>query len=930
MDLKYRGKHFPLNSDSVDIDAIRLKALIRTFTSQLYFGCQGPACVTPTCLTFQQRYSPKNADATMGRSSHIAARTQAWSLANIDGCENLICPNKPVMPWYDMNVELSLLAPEPEISDDDELELVAVQLDIERGEVAPLVLKKVPFQHRAESEDHSFTVSPEDGLKRFALMEFWRKNLSFLQTKPAKDEHLQQTLFSTASMRSFEWEEFAIYELECFQRHGMLKHPIQSFTTTVSHIPAEPYSFSYQDIIDLPITSRELEELYQRLSRLTTSICHDKTNKTPPDNDSIKFIENYEAFKVCQAAIRLVVAFTTKNGEIGLSVWEHILEVSRHYDFWSHGHRENCVNTVTIKTVNEYVTILDAFLDPAAYQLVKMVLKVISIRLSYEEQLDVKQMPKSLLFSAKLQKWLTRTPTLYDEAQPYTAQYKSFPIVWNLWLRFMFLKHRDGKCVHKRLDTAGAALTQMKMTSNSYYCKWFKLDGSVTRRQVSKFHTDLVKEDEIHIFEVNWIFETETLRRILFSGSILDCLRNFDEDVANTRLWNSTPKMIQEKIRQDKDLELLLDEALGKDKIAFFRLNIGRDSLLDDVLFQTWDRKENDFKRPLKIQFGDEVGIDEGGLTNEMFSLISQEAANPEYELMEAIEESEDCWFRPMSSQNESVFEKLGAVQALAIYNGVPSPFPLPGLFYSILYYPQYKVRFDEIQESWPVLHRNMSGDLSDADLDFTYTFQSGGTTYLVDMYAKSIEDALPAKFGNAIKSESVTEHNQEAYRNLYAQWLVRLSVQTEVNAFIRGFFSILPLQRLTWLRPKYLHAIASGVQVSIAELRRHTVTEGFEEPKAQIDWLFDLLETIDAESKRKFFKFVFARERLPGVRKGTAMLKVLKAIVPEESSVDGRFMTASTCSARLDLPEYSTREILESMVRKALEHAEVEGFHLA
>lgn len=59
-------------------------------------------------------------------------------------------------------------------------------------------------------------------------------------------------------------------------------------------------------------------------------------------------------------------------------------------------------------------------------------------------------------------------------------------------------------------------------------------------------------------------------------------------------------------------------------------LNIRRENLLDDALSQL-GAKGNQLKKPLKVKFVGEQGVDEGGVRKEFFKLLIDELFNPNY-----------------------------------------------------------------------------------------------------------------------------------------------------------------------------------------------------------------------------------------------------------------------------------------------------------
>jgi hypothetical protein len=69
-----------------------------------------------------------------------------------------------------------------------------------------------------------------------------------------------------------------------------------------------------------------------------------------------------------------------------------------------------------------------------------------------------------------------------------------------------------------------------------------------------------------------------------------------------------------------------------------------------------------DFKKPLKVQFVGEEGIDEGGVQKEFFQLIVAEILDPKFGMFVYQEESRMLLLSMHSLENTDEFELIGIV----------------------------------------------------------------------------------------------------------------------------------------------------------------------------------------------------------------------------------------------------------------------------
>eukprot|EP00443_Scrippsiella_acuminata_P089068 CAMPEP_0115514022 /NCGR_PEP_ID=MMETSP0271-20121206/75406_1 /TAXON_ID=71861 /ORGANISM="Scrippsiella trochoidea, Strain CCMP3099" /LENGTH=166 /DNA_ID=CAMNT_0002944389 /DNA_START=45 /DNA_END=542 /DNA_ORIENTATION=+ len=80
---------------------------------------------------------------------------------------------------------------------------------------------------------------------------------------------------------------------------------------------------------------------------------------------------------------------------------------------------------------------------------------------------------------------------------------------------------------------------------------------------------------------------------------------------------------------------------------VFWVLDIGRDQLVHDTYRALQNASPQDLRKPLKVKFRGEEGVDEGGVAKEYFRLLSQQLFSPAYGMFKCDEESRYLWFDP-------------------------------------------------------------------------------------------------------------------------------------------------------------------------------------------------------------------------------------------------------------------------------------------
>jgi hypothetical protein len=118
------------------------------------------------------------------------------------------------------------------------------------------------------------------------------------------------------------------------------------------------------------------------------------------------------------------------------------------------------------------------------------------------------------------------------------------------------------------------------------------------------------------------------------------------------------------------------------------------------------------------------------------------------------------------------------------------------------------------------------------------------------------------------------------------------------------------------------LERLICGVKsVDIDLLRAHTkLSPDLLESSNKVRWLWEILSEFDEENKIKFVKFCWAQERLPSTSEEFLKLQVTFTI---KSYIDKArkdvFPRADTCFFSIELPEYSSKEVMKKMILQAI-----------
>ena len=101
---------------------------------------------------------------------------------------------------------------------------------------------------------------------------------------------------------------------------------------------------------------------------------------------------------------------------------------------------------------------------------------------------------------------------------------------------------------------------------------------------------------------------------------------------------------------------------------AYLYIEINRDTIIEDTL-NSLIRSDINFRKPLRVKFNGELGVDEGGVQKEFFQLLIRKLLDPNYTMFTYKEDSRMLWFNGNTFESNMKFELIGMVMGIAIYN---------------------------------------------------------------------------------------------------------------------------------------------------------------------------------------------------------------------------------------------------------------------
>jgi len=367
-------------------------------------------------------------------------------------------------------------------------------------------------------------------------------------------------------------------------------------------------------------------------------------------------------------------------------------------------------------------------------------------------------------------------------------------------------------------------------------------------------------------------------------------------------------------------------------------------------LIQGTHAGSRDLKKPLKIQFHGEVGVDAGGVTKEFFQLLSEQLFTTKntYGLWidaQHHNSSAGLWFNPSSLEKDDsglMYTLVGLLMGLAVYNGVVLDVHFPRILYKQLLTTakgkeegNTPITLSDFSELKPEMVRGWMEMLAwDSSEDSAVESQRGclmedvfglvfeGTYYEIDGSTPITVELIEG--GSDIE---VTEKNRDKYVHLYMTWYAELLVKKMFQSFSLGFWTVVSGYTLTLFSPSELELLVEGEPTLDFDAleKEGTVYEGYTAEHICVRRFWDVVKELNDKEKRLFLRFVTGASRPPmgGLSKLIPKLKIQRnGCEPTEL-----LPTAATCFNTLLLPEYGTREKMKRKLLVAIENAS--GFGL-
>ena len=308
---------------------------------------------------------------------------------------------------------------------------------------------------------------------------------------------------------------------------------------------------------------------------------------------------------------------------------------------------------------------------------------------------------------------------------------------------------------------------------------------------------------------------------------------------------------------------------------AFLGINAQRQDLLHDVTKAVAGRSVSMLRRPMKVEYSGEQGVDLAGLTADLLSKTIKADIVRCLDL-NLLREVNGIWFQEGADAPKE-FHRLGILIGLAMYNGVKAlPLDFPLMFYKKLV--GEKLRVSDMQEFDPDLYRGWTQliETSGDDLDMTYEY--------VYKIGEEVRTEILEYEGTEAKPVKVAGEYVEALFKAITDTLIAKSF----TALQVGIETIVPRRVLRLFNSSQLRMLIAGERVidvpeTIRLLKQVTVYIGFVSYEPVITNLWKILSSLSPSQFSRFLDLVTASERIPAQFPANFKFTIFKSGSDEE-----------------------------------------------
>lgn len=322
----------------------------------------------------------------------------------------------------------------------------------------------------------------------------------------------------------------------------------------------------------------------------------------------------------------------------------------------------------------------------------------------------------------------------------------------------------------------------------------------------------------------------------------------------------------------------------------------------------------------IKVSFIGEEGFDAGGPKREWYTLLVKDLFNPGYALFSPSANGRSYQPNPSSYVNPENLKFLnfaGKIIARALIDQINIDAHLTTSFCKhILQIPVSLRDLEDVDEElYNSLKWMLDNDVSDIDLMFTADYDDVG-----------LHKTVPLKHDGY--NIPVTNENKEEYVALMVEHRLRNQISDQIEAFRSGFYSLIPVEQIQQFSPSELDLLICGIpEIDVEDFRLNCeFIRPYHAGHPVVKYFFESISQWEKKDLAQLLLFMTGSSQVP--INGFKQFKDRgQPITIQPGGPRDRLPQAHTCVNTLDLPEYESREELNTRLNFAIQECNSFGF---
>ncbi|XP_054892414.1 probable E3 ubiquitin-protein ligase HERC3 isoform X2 [Poeciliopsis prolifica] len=343
-------------------------------------------------------------------------------------------------------------------------------------------------------------------------------------------------------------------------------------------------------------------------------------------------------------------------------------------------------------------------------------------------------------------------------------------------------------------------------------------------------------------------------------------------------------------------------------KSFYLDLHLNRASVLNDTFELLAKADQKDYKKHLVVIFDEHYDPNYIDVyAKDFFHEVFHELMSAESEMFMFNDSKTLAWFSSAASQEDQRFHLFGVLCGLALYNKVLIYLPFPLVLFKKLL--GLRPSLDDLKEFSPSYGHGLQSilDTEEDPEEMYFTIPWDGTEI-------DLDPENPDK--------QVTSENKREFVDAFVSYVFNTSVEVAFYEFKRGFFQVCDRDLVKLFTPKELQETLVGKDFHDWEkLKQNTVYEGeydADHPIIQMFW--EVFDELKESQKNTFLWFVTGFERVPILG-----LDKIKMKIKVKTTQDDQYYPAThTCFSTLELPPYSTKDVMRAKLTEALSNKRI------